>query len=97
VADSDDADSILWFQLKRGGDEINRCRKMKRLHQVVLAPREGSVIRHDGLATLAGGEAAPGRVKGGDDTSWADANLTGPKNKENPRGKFRCHKWTVKI
>jgi hypothetical protein len=33
---------------------------------------------------LAGGEAAPRRGKGGDDVSWADANLTGPKiNKNN--------------
>jgi hypothetical protein len=29
-----------------------------------------------------GGEAAPGRGKGGDDVSWADANLIGPKNEK---------------
>jgi hypothetical protein len=29
--------------------------------------------------TSAGGEAAPRRGNGGDDASWADANLTGPK------------------
>jgi hypothetical protein len=29
---------------------------------------------------------APGRGKGGDDASWADTNLTGPKNEENQRG-----------
>jgi hypothetical protein len=40
---------------------------------------------HDSVATLAGGEAALGRGKGGEDASWADTNLTGPKNKENPR------------
>jgi hypothetical protein len=28
------------------------------------------------------GEISPGREKGGDDASWADVNLTGPKNKE---------------
>jgi hypothetical protein len=38
------------------------------------------------VATSAGGEVAPGRGNGGDDASWADVNLTEPKNKENPRG-----------
>jgi hypothetical protein len=42
-------------------------------------------------------EAAPGRGKGGDDASWADVNLIGPKNKENPCGRFNCYKWMVKI
>jgi hypothetical protein len=37
---------------------------------------------------LGGGEVASRREKRGDDTSWADTNLTGPKNKENPRGRF---------
>jgi hypothetical protein len=36
--------------------------------------------------TSARGEMAPGRGKVGDDASWVDANLTGPKNKENPHG-----------
>jgi hypothetical protein len=36
----------------------------------------------------AGGEAAPKREKGGDDASWADVNLTGPKNKKNTRSRF---------
>jgi hypothetical protein len=36
--------------------------------------------------TLAGGDVAPGMEKGRDDTSWADMNLTKPKNKENSRG-----------
>jgi hypothetical protein len=44
-----------------------------------------------------GGEAAPKRGKEGDDASWADVNLTGPKNKENSRGRFSCYKWMVKI
>jgi hypothetical protein len=43
------------------------------------------------------GEVAPVRAKGGDDTSWADVNLSGQKNKENPRGRFSYYKWTVKI
>jgi hypothetical protein len=50
------------------------------------------MTRCGGVATVARGEAAPGREKGGDDTSWVDANLTGPKNKENPRGCFSCFK-----
>jgi hypothetical protein len=32
-----------------------------------------------GVATSVSGEAAPGRGKGGDDISWANANLTEPK------------------
>jgi hypothetical protein len=32
--------------------------------------------------TSAGEEAASRRGKGGDDTCWADANLTGPKMKK---------------
>jgi hypothetical protein len=32
--------------------------------------------------TSARGEVAPGRKKGGDDVSWADINLTGPKNEK---------------
>jgi hypothetical protein len=36
-----------------------------------------------GVTTSATGEAALGREKGGDDASWADVNLTGPKNEEN--------------
>jgi hypothetical protein len=34
---------------------------------------------YGGVATLAGGEATPGREKRKDDTSWADANRTGQK------------------
>jgi hypothetical protein len=48
-----------------------------------LAPWEGSVTQRGGVVTLAGGEAAPGREKRGDDASWGDVNLTRPKNKEN--------------
>jgi hypothetical protein len=33
----------------------------------------------DGVTTSAGGEAAPKKGKGGDDTSWANVNLTRPK------------------
>jgi hypothetical protein len=45
---------------------------------------------------LTGGEAVPGRGKGRDDASWANVNLTEPKNKENPQGRFSWYKWMVK-
>jgi hypothetical protein len=35
------------------------------------------------MATSAGGEAALEREKGGDDASWADVNLIGPKIEKN--------------
>jgi hypothetical protein len=44
------------------------------------------MIRCSGVVTSDRGEAAPGRGKGGDDASWADANLAGLKNKKNTRG-----------
>jgi hypothetical protein len=62
-----------------------------------LAPWEGSVTRRNGMATSAGGEVTPMMGKEGDDASWADMNLTGPKNKENSHPRFSCYKWTVKI
>jgi hypothetical protein len=43
------------------------------------------MTQRGGVVTSAGGEAAPGRGKGGDDAIWADVNLIGPKNKKNPR------------
>jgi hypothetical protein len=49
------------------------------------------------VTTSAGGEMTPRRGKGGEDTSWADANLTGPKTKENTYDRFSSYKWTVKI
>jgi hypothetical protein len=55
------------------------------------------VIRYSGVASSAVREAALGREKGGDDVSWVNVNLTGPKNEDNPRGRFCCYKWTVKI
>jgi hypothetical protein len=51
-----------------------------------LAQSKGSVTRRDGVTTLARGKAAPEREKGGDDASWIDTDLTGPKNKENLGG-----------
>jgi hypothetical protein len=38
-----------------------------------LAQWEGSVTRRGGVTMSTGGEAAPGRKKGGDDVNWADA------------------------
>jgi hypothetical protein len=35
--------------------------------------------------------------KEGDDVSWANVNLTGPKNEENTHSRFNWYKWTVKI
>jgi hypothetical protein len=55
------------------------------------------MTQHDGVATSARREATSGRGKGRDDASWVDANHTGPKNEENPRGRFSCYKCTVKI
>jgi hypothetical protein len=52
------------------------------------------VTRRGGVAT-AGGEAAPEGGKGGDDASWADTNLIGPKNEENLHDRFSCYKWMV--
>jgi hypothetical protein len=49
------------------------------------------------MATPARGEAALKREKGGDKVSWADANLTKPKNEENSHGRFNCYKWRVKL
>jgi hypothetical protein len=44
------------------------------------------VTQRDGVTTSVGGETEPGRRNGGDNVSWANANFTGPKNKENLRG-----------
>jgi hypothetical protein len=55
------------------------------------------VTRCDGVTTSAGGDAALGRGKGGDDANWDDMNLTGPKSEENTRGRFSWYKWTMKI
>jgi hypothetical protein len=55
------------------------------------------VTRRGGVTMSTGGEAAPGRKKGGDDVNWANVNLTGPKNEENSHGRFSWYKWMVKI
>jgi hypothetical protein len=53
-----------------------------------LTPWERRMTRCGGVATSVGGEATPKREKGGDDVSWVDANLTGPKNKKNSRDRL---------
>jgi hypothetical protein len=40
------------------------------------------VTRCGGMTTSVGGEVAPGRGKGEDNVSWANANLTGQKMKK---------------
>jgi hypothetical protein len=60
---------MLQFRLKKGGREL------------ILDPWEESVTRYDSMTISTRGEVASGMRKGGDDTSWADANFTGPKNK----------------
>jgi hypothetical protein len=45
------------------------------------------MTRRGDVTTSTGGDVTPGRGKGGDDASWADANLTKSKNKENSRGR----------
>jgi hypothetical protein len=79
---------IQWFSFgSRGkGTKIKHYRKMKRGSELVLATWEVSMTRRGCVATLARGEAALGRGKGEDDASWANGNLTAPKNKENSRG-----------
>jgi hypothetical protein len=47
-----------------------------------LAAWEGSVMWRGVVVTLDGGEVAPGRGKGGDDTSWLMPNLLGQKMKK---------------
>jgi hypothetical protein len=40
------------------------------------------VTRRSSVGMSAGGDTAPTREKRGDDTNWADANLTRPKNEK---------------
>jgi hypothetical protein len=49
------------------------------------------VTQRGGMMMSVGGEVAPGKRKEGDNVSWADTNLIGPKIK-NPRGRFSCYK-----
>jgi hypothetical protein len=49
-----------------------------------------------GMVTSDRGEATL-RENGGDNTNWADVNLTRPKNEEHSLGRFSCYDWTMKI
>jgi hypothetical protein len=50
------------------------------------------VTRCGGVMTSAEGDATPRRGKRGDDDSWTDTNLIGPKNKENLCDQFSWYK-----
>jgi hypothetical protein len=52
--------------------------------------------RHSDVVTSAGGEPTPGRGKGGDNTDWANANLTRPKNEKKSRDQFSCYNLMTK-
>jgi hypothetical protein len=76
---------------------MKRCRKMKRRQRARLGSMER---KHDTTRWCDDDSWRRGgtrREKGGDDASWADVNLTGPKNEEISHGQFNCYKWTVKI
>jgi hypothetical protein len=87
-------DSMLQFWLERGDNGMKHCRKMKRWQRARLGPmgrkrrqraRLGSMERKRNMAQRRGkiGQRRGGTEegKGGDDASWVDTNLTGPKNK----------------
>jgi hypothetical protein len=63
---------------------MKRCQKMKWMQRTHLGSVERSVTWHGGVVASAEGEATPKRRKGGDDVCWANVNLTGSKNEENP-------------
>jgi hypothetical protein len=71
--------------------------RWSRGNELMLTSCEVSVTRRDDVMMFVRGEAAPRRRKWGYNVSCADANFTGPKNKENSRGRFCCYHWTVKI
>jgi hypothetical protein len=75
------ANSMLQFYLERGGDGTKRCRKMKPRQRARLGSmgRKCGTVRWRDNASRRRGDTKG--EKGGDDASWADANLTRPKNK----------------
>jgi hypothetical protein len=81
---------IQWFSFGLRGEATGQsiARRCSGGSEFVLAQWEGSVTRHSSVMTSTGGDATSGRGNGGNDVSWADANLTGPKNEENSRGRF---------
>jgi hypothetical protein len=90
-------DSMFQFWLSRGGDRTKSCQKMKRRQRAHLGSmrRKRDTMRWHGDIDRRRGDTGEG--KGGDKASWADVNITGPKNEKNSCGQFSCYKWTVKI
>jgi hypothetical protein len=56
VTDSSDTDSMLWFWLEKGGDDMKCCQKIKRM-------------QYNSVVTSIGGDATPKRRKEGDDAN----------------------------
>jgi hypothetical protein len=73
---------MLQFWLKRGVDRTKHYWNMNRRQEAHLGSMGRSVTWCSGVTTSTRGEAAPRKGKGGDDASWTNANLTGPKNKK---------------
>jgi hypothetical protein len=92
VANSGGADSMLWFQLERGGDEMKCYQKMKQRQRARLSSmgRKHDTARWHG--DVGRRRCSTGEGKGGDDASWALVNITGLKNEENIRRRFSWYK-----
>jgi hypothetical protein len=78
---------------------MKHCRKMKRRQRAHLGSMgtKRDTTRWRGDVGWRRDDIEERRGKGGDDMSWAHADLTKPKNEENTRGRFNCYKWTMKI
>jgi hypothetical protein len=76
VAGSGGVDSMLLFWLERGGDRTKCCRKMKRRKQARLGSMRRKRYTARGRGDIGQRRGTPGRGNGGDNTSWADTNLT---------------------
>jgi hypothetical protein len=84
------ADSMLRFWIERRGDEMKHCRKMKRRHRACL---NSMGRKHDTTyGVISRRRGGTGEGNGEDNISWANVNLTGPKNKENSHGQFSYYK-----
>jgi hypothetical protein len=88
---------MLRFRLERADDRMKRYQKMKRRQWAHLGSMKKKCDTARGMVISAGGEAAPESGKRVDNISWADVNLTGPKNKEKLCGRFNCYNWMMKI
>jgi hypothetical protein len=82
VVGGDGVDVVLRFRLEMGGDGVKYCWKIKwwqRAHLDSMERKRGTVRWHDDVDRRRGNTGEGTR---GNDVSWADMNLTGPKNKE---------------